>query len=179
MRFPVLSVVVSGISLLAWGIASAQPSVSSSEAIQRVRGTEASLVALIRDAAARSSTFRNLVDSINASDGIVYVERGRCGHGVRACLVAVSVTPLNRIVRVKVDARTADWDLMGSIGHELRHAIEVLGDPRVTNTGALYFFYLREGYRGTPRAFETRAAVQAGEQVRREVRRAVLAAPDQ
>lgn len=179
MRFPVLSVVVSGISLLAWGIASAQPSVSSSEAIHRVRGTEASLVAVIRDAADRSSTFRKLVDTINASDGIVYVERGRCGHGVRACLVAVSVAPPNRIVRVKVDARMADWDLMGSIGHELRHAVEVLDDPRVTNATTLYLFYLREGYRGTPKAFETRAAVQAGERVRHEVRRAPLPAQSQ
>lgn len=169
MRFPVLPAALSGISLFTWGIAFAQPPVSSSQAIHRVRATEASLAALIRDAEARSSTFRELVDTINASDGIVYVERGRCGHGVRACLVTVTAAGAQRIVRVKVDAHMADRDLMGSIGHELRHAVEVLGDPRVTNAATLYFFYLREGYRGTPRAFETRAAVQTGERVRHEV----------
>jgi hypothetical protein len=30
---------------------------------------------------------------------------------------------------VLVDTRKADWDLMGSVGHELRHTIEVIAEP--------------------------------------------------
>ena len=36
---------------------------------------------------------------------------------------------------------------MGSIGHELQHAVEVLSSPIVTNTRALYLFYQRNGIR--------------------------------
>jgi hypothetical protein len=77
----------------------------------------------------------------------------------------------NRILRVVVDIRKADWDLMGSIGHELRHAVEVLADPSVTSNAAMYFFYARTALRGSKSSFETKAAVQAGNTVRDEVRR--------
>jgi hypothetical protein len=59
---------------------------------------------------------------------------------------------------------------MGSIGHELRHAIEVVGDPTVTSNSAMYFFYLAHGTRDGSKAFETRAATDTGNAVRAEVR---------
>ena len=58
--------------------------------MSRVRSSSASILALIGQAAERSETFRRLVETIDASDGIVYVEEGTCGRGVRACFVAVS-----------------------------------------------------------------------------------------
>jgi hypothetical protein len=131
---------------------------------------------LIQEATQRSATFRTLVDTIHASDGIVYVNEGDCGHGVRACLVDVTAAGSNRILRIQLDTRKADWDLMGSIGHELRHAVEVLGDPTVTSKGAMYFFYNRIGRRGTKSSFETEAAVAAGNAVRSEVRRPTVVA---
>jgi hypothetical protein len=137
----------------------------------RVRGTTAMLATLIQEATGRSTTFRGLIETINASDGIVYVHEGDCGHGVRACLAAVNAAGPNRILQVKVDTRKADWDLMGSIGHELRHAVEVLGDRTVTSSAAMHLFYLRTGRRGTRSSFETEAAVEAGHAVRSEVRR--------
>jgi hypothetical protein len=144
--------------------------------VMRVRTTTPSLTALIREATERSITFRGLVETINASDGIVYVNEGNCGHGVRACLADVIVAGPNRILRVHVDTRKSDWDLMGSIGHELRHAIEVLGDPTVTSNAAMYFFYERTGRRGMESSFETTAAVEAGQAVRSEVRQPKLMA---
>lgn len=86
-------------------------------------------------------TLRGLVQVIDASDGIVYVESGECGHGVRACLVGVTAAGEDRILWIKVDTGKEGWDLMGSIGHELRHAVEVLGNPKVTSNAAMYFFY--------------------------------------
>lgn len=73
-------------------------------------------------------------------------------------------------LRVVVDARRGEWDLMRSIGHERQHAIEVLGSPKVTSTAAMHFFYLRESH-STGDRFETAAAVRAGQDVRSEVRR--------
>lgn len=139
--------------------------------VMRVRTTTPALATLIQEATERSTTFRGLVETINASDGIVYVHEGECGHGVRACLAAVIAAGPNRILQVKVDTRKADWDLMGSVGHELRHAVEVLGNPTVTSNTAMYFFYSRVGRRRTTTSFETKAAVEAGHAVRDEVRR--------
>ncbi len=138
--------------------------------ITKVRSKDLAIAAAIQEAAARSATFRGLLDAINASDGIVYVEEGDCGRAGRACLVGVTVAGPYRLIWVKVDTRRADWDLMGSIGHELRHAVEVLGNPKITSTSSMYFFYEREGHRA-PVGFETKAAIQAGNRVRAEVRR--------
>jgi hypothetical protein len=147
--------------------------------VMRVRTHTPALATLIQEATERSATFRRLVDTINASDGIVYVNEGNCGHGVRACLAAVTAAGPKRILQVKVDTRKADWDLMGSIGHELRHAVEVLDSPAVTSNTSMYLFYARIGRRGTKSSFETEAAVQAGHAVRSEVRRPVLVAQNQ
>jgi hypothetical protein len=142
----------------------------------RVRSSSPAIAGLMRKAAEQSATFRGLVQVIDASDGIVYVESGACGHGVRACLMGVTAAGENRILWIKVDTRKQDSDLMGSIGHELRHAVEVLGAPTVTSNAAMYFFYERIGRRGTNSSFETEAAVEAGHAVRSEVRRTGLVA---
>lgn len=91
----------------------------------QVRSTNAVIRALMTEAAGHSRTFRRLLETIEGTDGIVYVESGVCGHGVRACL-AMSVTPAGgyRILRILIDVRQKPRDLMASIGHELRHAIE-------------------------------------------------------
>ena len=112
-----------------------------------------------------------MVETINASDGIVYVEDGQCGHGVRACFTSVTAAGRNRILSVKVDTRNADWDLMGSIAHELRHTIEVLGNPKVVDNESMLFFYASVGSRRPGRVFETIAAVEAGNAVRDELRK--------
>ena len=142
-------------------------------ATRRVRSSNPAIVALIQRASDESATFRRLVDAIDASDGIVYVEEGACGHGVRACLAGVMTAGPTRFLRVKVDTRKADWDLMGSIGHELRHTIEVLGQPSVRSSVDMYFFYERQGRHGTGGTFETQAATDAGAAVRDEVRHAL------
>jgi hypothetical protein len=147
---------------------------TAASVLLRIRTDSPAVATVIQKATERSATFRALVEAINASDGIVYVSEGACGHGVRACLVEVFAAGTNRILRVKVDIRKASWDLMGSIGHELRHVIEVLGEPTVTSSAAMYFFYSRTGRRGTSTSFETTAAVEAGNAVRSEVRRPAL-----
>ena len=140
-------------------------------AVSRVRSGSVAITALIQQASERSTTFRALVEAINASDGIVYVEEGTCGHGVRACFVTVTMAGTNRILWVKVDTRKADSDLMWLIGHELRHTIEVLSNRTVTSQVAMYFFYSQmvQAQAGG-RAFETAAATEAGDAVRAEVR---------
>jgi hypothetical protein len=140
-------------------------------ALTRVRSSNPAIVRLIGEASIRSTTFRTMVETINGSQGFVYVEEGRCGQGVRACLVNVTAAGASRVLWVKVDTRKADWDLMGSIGHELRHTIEVLEDRAVRDAASLYMFYARLGTHGNTGAFETAAAEEAGHAVRAEARR--------
>src|SRR5580700_2599927 len=108
----------------------------ASSTTSRVRSTDNALAGLIDQATRRSETFRRLLATIQASNGIVYVEPGECGHGVRACLkMWMHVSGPNRFVRIVITRSKADPDLevMGSLGHELQHAIEVLSEPAVTN----------------------------------------------
>jgi hypothetical protein len=138
----------------------------------RVRTDNPALAAVIQDGIRRSATFRGIVEAIDASDGIVFVEEGRCGHGARACLaLSVKQAGPSRLLRVVVDVKKADWDLIGSIGHELYHAVEVLSDRSVNSTSEIYLFYRRAGETSGDR-FETPAAINAGDAVRREARQA-------
>ena len=142
-----------------------------------VRTTSPALVALIRQATEHSATFRGLIDTIEASDGIVHVSEGKCRHGARACLpLTVTVAGPFRIlfVLVRIDTRRADWDYMGSIGHELHHAIEVLSDPRITSSHDMVRLFTNEG-RMVNGTFETNAAVDTGSAVRFEVLEALRA----
>ncbi len=135
-----------------------------------VRSSSPAIRALIVQAAEQSATFRGMVETINASDSVVYVEHGTCGRGMRACFMDVTIAGAHRYLWVKIDDRKADCDLMASIGHELRHTIEVLGTTRVTSSATMFVFYLREGSMGTSGAFETAAAVKAGDAVYAEMK---------
>ena len=179
MRF-LTPLLLLGMFLFSWGTASAQAPVIDGGAgaqdlkiFMRVRSVGGTLASIVTEATVRSATFRQLAHAISQTDGIVYLEDGDCGHGVRACLATVTTAGANRIVRVRVDANTTDWNLMGSIGHELQHAVEVLSSRSVSNTKALYLFYQRNAIR-TGSVFETAAAVRAGNDVRNEVRRSMF-----
>jgi hypothetical protein len=135
----------------------------------RVRSNNSSIAALIVQGRDRSITFRRLLETIEASDGIVYIEPGQC-HGRHACLLfSLTVAGPNRILHVRVDTRATDRDLLSSIAHELQHAIEVLSDSAVTSDAAIYYFFVRNYPTGVPDAFETEEAIKAGRNVRAEL----------
>jgi hypothetical protein len=62
---------------LAGGGRSAVAAGVDTPAMPRVRSHHPGIASLIEHAAERSKTFRGLVDAINTSDGIVYVEEGQ------------------------------------------------------------------------------------------------------
>jgi hypothetical protein len=140
--------------------------------IVRVRSDDPEIVALLAEASSRSATFSGLVEGINNSDGIVWIQTGKCGFGVRACMkLSVTQSGPNRLLRIVIDTRKADWDLMGSLGHELQHALEVLSDPTVTSDAAVYLLYRRIGEPSGDR-FETETAIRTGDRIRDEALRA-------
>src|SRR5205807_2119507 len=99
---------------------------------------------------------RRLVDAIEVTDGIVYVEEGNCHHKARACLPPiVTAADKFRFLRIVVDARQQDWRVMADIGHELQHALEVLADPYARSNDRLFFLALQANF-GTTEIRETR-----------------------
>jgi hypothetical protein len=143
----------------------------ASAPMARVRPIDRPIGALIRDAAEKSPTFRGLLDAIEASDGIVYIRTGRCARdSVQACLEhRVIIAGRSRILQIHVNPDRPGDDVMGSLGHELRHAIEVLNDPAVDNNLAIMTFYREHGI-PMKGVLETEAAMEAGFAVRRELR---------
>ena len=159
------------------GVGSAAVADATDPQLRHVRSNNPSLAALITRATEQSITFRGLIDAIDASDGIVYVQPGRCRYS-RACVVGVTATGTHRILRVSVVMRHPDVDLMAFIGHELQHAIEILRNPHVRKTTDMYFFYSRLGTQGEGGLdFETTAAIKVGDAVREEIRASALTAP--
>jgi hypothetical protein len=172
-----LAIAVVGVAVLGWasnaratqsGESSAdQPRLMSPD--DRVRGGSARLATAIRDAAEESSTFHRLVDQIGATDGVVYVLEGHCKRGLRACLILdMSVTGTNRVLWIHIDPRKMDRDLMGSMGHELQHALEVLSHASIRSGSAMILLYHKEGSKEGGH-FETDAAIKAGRAVRAEL----------
>ena len=136
----------------------------------RVRSEHPTIARLITEATERSATFRGEVAAINDTDGLVYVHDGQCGRGVRGCLQhTVELAGPYRLLRILVDLRGSDAELMALIGHELRHALEVLSDPRIRTDNAISWLY-RQVPSAATFAFETEAAQQAGWAVRAELR---------
>lgn len=142
-------------------------------AVPRVRSANPAIAALITTGMTNSRTFRSIIERINASDGVVYVEEGDCRNAVRGCLRAVAKSAANRIVLVHIRLAKSDCDVVATIGHELQHALEILNDPAVTDSAAMYRFYTREARRRLGGGFETAAAVKAEQAVHAEMRSSI------
>ena len=136
----------------------------------RVRAVDPLLSAAMNQGAERSTTFRRLLEGIDATDGLVYVTEGTCGQGVRACLhMSVELAGANRLLRILVNPRrAAGCELIASIGHELQHALEALSNPNVKTSFALFSFFYQIGRDGSQR-FETEKAKQMELAVAKEV----------
>ncbi len=167
------ALLVAGIWLFSCGSAFAQGaavfSAAGQPALPRVRSSSASLAALVIRATKQSITFRGLIEAISASDGIVYIEMGECGHDVTACLVGVTTAGAYRMLWIKVDKDKSECDLIASIGHELRHATEILIESDVRSSDEMYLFIRGLDDRAWAAAFETSTATNADMAVRSEV----------
>jgi len=77
-----------------------------------------------------SDTFRRLVETIERTDGMVWIVRGRC-HAMSACLlIYLEVSGPNRMLRIQVDPRRPEKRLMESLGHELSMSLKCSGPRR-------------------------------------------------
>jgi len=142
----------------------------------RVRSTNGAILELFEEGRARSTTFQALLDAIEHSDGIVYLEFGHCAFGhLNGCLLPfIASTASERYVRIVVtpDTRRVSHDqLLALIGHELRHALEVLEHADVVDLVTMEAMYRRLGtpIAGGQHGFETSAARATGDAVLSEL----------
>jgi hypothetical protein len=135
----------------------------------RVRGNGSAIVEAIEQASRQSPTFNQLLTAIAKTDGIVYVHHGRCQRNGRSCLMLnVTQAGPNRILHIRIDPRRKGQRLMVAIGHELKHALELLNEPTVVNENTAHNFFQRIAPR-RGLSFETQAAVEIGLKIDREL----------
>ena len=155
--------------------ARAAPSAAGTEPAARVRSTNATILELLKEGAERSTTFHSLVDAIDHSTGIVYVEFGYCAFGhLNGCLVPfIAVSHGTRYLRIVVtpDKNQRSHDqLLALIAHEMRHALEVLEHKEVVDVATMEAMYRKIGTPLTGRTgHETSAARAAGDAVLAEL----------
>ena len=150
--------------------AAIQPVAAQAGAVApRVRSESARIAETIARGREGSATFRRLVENIEATDGLVFVDEGVCAGGVRACLrLSVTVAGPSRLLRIVVNLRKAPGcEAIEMIGHELQHAIELLRNPGIRSDIQAYNFFYGVARTSSSR-FETEAAMQAGIAIGRE-----------
>lgn len=112
----------------------------------RVKWTQSTMGELLREGYQRSSSFQSLVDRIEQSNAIVLVRLGYCKDGrVRACLTSVAGSLRERHLRIKVDPHASTNRLIAAIGHELRHALEVVEESAVIDGRSALALFRRVG----------------------------------
>lgn len=132
-----------------------------------VRGADPKARLLLRDGADRSATFSRLLDALESSNVIVYVETGVLDRPGK--LVFVTAGPDCRFLRISIKVPGRDADLIAWLGHELQHAVEIAAAPEVRDQTGVMDLYRRIGFADRSTA-ESKRAQDVWARVRDEVR---------
>ena len=139
----------------------------------RVRSTDGYFQTLIMDGYSRSERFRSLVDRLNQSDVVVYVEaHRRTDARYNGYLLAdVRVGGQNRYLRIRLKARGARDIMVAVVAHELQHALEVAEAPNVRDADTFHAHFQRiDNGTCSISCYETTAEEQTEAAVLRDLR---------
>lgn len=178
-----LSVCVAGTSLAPRTVAAAAHDIRDASEVPRIRiHRDGRLEKIISDAISASPTFRKLVNRLNRSDVVVYI---RCqmelSNREAGYLKFVGSAAGYRYLQAQIGYNTSRPHQIALIGHELFHASEIADAPSVIDEASFGREYARIGFVsrtvrvGGGVAYDTHAAIDAGEQILREM----LASPKQ
>ena len=149
---------------------STDPLLTSPE--RRVRSTDKRVSQLLKIGMQRSPTFAQMVQSLNRTDVIVYIERTNdLPRTLAGRLLLLPRTGPYRYLRVQVRGDLPTRELVALIGHELRHALEIADEPGVRDESTMLTFYKKIGHptTGALHTYDTDAAQLAGQRVRVEL----------
>jgi hypothetical protein len=139
----------------------------------RLRPQDARLEQVLKEGARRSTTFKALVDRIEASNVIVYVALNpMMKSSLSGMLTWMTRAGGHRYLRASISTDLTFEQMIATLGHELQHAVEVIEDESVVDEKSLVALYRRIGHQNSnaaPARWETDAAQQAGFRVRREL----------
>jgi hypothetical protein len=151
---------------------------TAGRAESRLRIESVWIAEVVRDGTSRSATLKGLVTAIERTDGLVYLSEGSCMPRVQACLLMqLDQAGPNRMLRIRMTRGRSNDETIIAVGHELQHAMEVLGDSRVRTTCDMFVLYQRIGLRTaasvmqfrTHFRFETTAAIETSSAIRDEL----------
>ena len=139
----------------------------------RLRPQDARLEKLLKEGAARSTTFKALVYRIEASNVIVYIALNPImKSNLAGMLTWMTRSGDFRYLRASINPDLSPEQMIATVAHELQHAIEVIEDDSVIDEKTLVGLYRRIGHQNSnaaPARWETTAAQEAGFRVRREL----------
>ena len=140
----------------------------------RVRPMDADTRALLQLGVELSPSLRALVASVERTDVVVYVKAARLPQRMDGQLTFVSAAAGLRYVIVEIAWDRSEVRRLATLGHEMQHVIEVAARPDIIDAATLArafveFGIQRERQRAGWRAFDTDAAMDAGQRVWKEV----------
>ncbi len=158
------------------GAALAGPLASS---VQNVRARDSTATLFLRFGMAKSARFRQIVDTLEASNVIVYIDvRQESRHPVGGGLTFLGEAHGIRWVRATIDSGSASYArtcqdivrLTSILGHELQHALEASQAPSMRDEEEFARYFRAIGVDEGPSLLDTMAARQAGHRVADELR---------
>jgi hypothetical protein len=140
----------------------------------RVRPNDTRIATMLLEGLRRSPSLVKLVDRVEASNVIVYLEmQPGLENRLAGCLTWITAAGNYRYVRASINPELSPDALIASIGHELQHVVEIIEHPSVTDPSSLLALYRRIGSGGgTHRSptLDSADARAAGAQVRKDLR---------
>lgn len=139
-----------------------------------VRGVDQKIDTLLATGLTRSATFRKLVDTLDRSDVVVFIQPKMAHDALGAYLThrVIAAGPV-RYLFVALNVEGDSVRLIPLLAHELQHAVEVAQDPRVRDERSLDGLFDRLnfafGCNGTM-CTETKAAVEVEAVVKSELK---------
>lgn len=140
----------------------------------RVRPNDTRIATMLLDGLRRSPSLVKLVDRVEASDVIVYIEMEPALQvRLAGCLTWITSVGKYRYVRASINPDLPPDALIAAIGHEMQHVVEIIEHASVTDPSSMLALYRRIGSGGgshsTP-TLDTADARAAGTQVRKDLR---------
>lgn len=147
------------------GLAAAAPAgATTSPEHAHLRLLHSDLQKLVDEGIAKSATLRSLVEQLNRTDVVVFVEYGGLPKDLAGGIRFVTRAGSLRLVRVSIRRTLTRPEILRTIGHELQHALEIADEPGIVDEASLKAFYRRLDTEANPlERFDTAAARRAGD----------------
>ena len=142
-----------------------------------VRILDCRLAGAVASAASRSAVLNDLLEHVQRTNGLIYVTPppviGPAKDLLGGLSHDISVAGSFRVLRIFLPGKRDDA-AMAIVGHELRHALEVL-ETSATTRAEVDALYDRIGWSTSERSVETQAALDSQYTIERELRASKIA----